>query len=102
MEVLKEEQIEFLYLLAYLYMQQTKFDLALQLFRILRLHTAKNMKIALALASCLQKAKRFEEALKVLSSINNFDESWANTPISNNLIMFLFNFTFDELIMLTP
>ncbi len=71
MEGLKEDQIEFLYLLAYLYMQQSKFDLALQLFRILRLHTAKNMKIALALASCLQKAKRFEEALKVLSSIDH-------------------------------
>ena len=71
MDGLKEEQIEFLYLLAYLYMQQTKFDLALQLFRILRLHTAKNMKIALALSSCLHKAKRFEEALKVLSSIDH-------------------------------
>ena len=71
MDSLKEEQIEFLYLLAYLYMQQSKFDLALQLFRILRLHTAKNMKIALALASCLHKAKRFEEALKVLTSIDH-------------------------------
>ena len=65
-----DQQIEFLYLLAYLYMQQSKYDLALQLFRILRLHTPENLKIALALASCLSKSKRSDEALKVLKSID--------------------------------
>ena len=73
MEGLKEEQVEFLYLLAYLYMQQCKYDMALQLFRILRLHIPENLKIALALASCLHKVKRFDEALKVLKSIEETD-----------------------------
>jgi len=65
-----DQQTEFLYLLAYLYMQQSKHDLALQLFRILRLHTPENLKIALALASCLNKSKHSDEALKVLKSID--------------------------------
>ena len=68
---IEEENADFLYLLAYLYMQQAKYNLALPLFRILRLHTAtSNIKIALALASCLHKAKHFDEALKVIDSID--------------------------------
>ncbi len=70
MDGLDEQKTEFLYLLAYLYMQQARYDMALQLFRILRLHTPDNIKVALALASCLNKAKRPEEALKVLKSID--------------------------------
>lgn len=70
MEVLNEVQSDFLYLLAYLYMQQGKYDMALQLFRILRLHEPANSKIALSLASCLHKAQHLDEALKVLKSIS--------------------------------
>lgn len=73
MEKLKESQVEFLYLLAYLYMQQCKYDMALQLFRILRLHIPENLKVALALTSCLHKVKRLDEALKVLKSIDEND-----------------------------
>ncbi len=70
MEELKEAQVEFLYLLAYLYMQQCKYDMALHLFRILRLHIPGNLKIALALTSCLHKVRRLDESLKVLKSID--------------------------------
>lgn len=52
-----------------MYLQQRKYDQALHLFRILRLHTSKNLKIALALSYCLLKARRLEEALKVLKTI---------------------------------
>lgn len=70
MEELKEAQVDFLYLLAYLYMQQCKHDMALHLFRILRLHIPENLKIALSLTSCLHKVHRLDEALKVLKSID--------------------------------
>lgn len=70
MEVLDQSQGEFLYLLAFLYMQQAKYEMALPLFRLLRLHTARDLKVALALASCLHQAKRQDEGLKVLQSIN--------------------------------
>jgi thioredoxin-like negative regulator of GroEL len=70
MAALTTEQTNFLYLLAYMYMQQSKYTQALQLFRILRLHTAENMQIALTLAFCLYKASRLEEATKVLNSLD--------------------------------
>lgn len=69
MESLSETQTRFLYLLAYLYMQQCKYDMALHLFRILRLHKPKDNKIALTLTVCLHKAQHLDEALKVLKSI---------------------------------
>ncbi len=70
MSVLTPEQGKFLYLLAYMYMQQNKYLQALQLFRILRLYIPDNMQIALALSFCLHKVQRSEEALKVLNSID--------------------------------
>lgn len=70
MGLLDKEQIDFLYLLAFLYIQQSKFQLALYLLRILRLHTANDAKITLALIDCLYKAKRCEEASKVMQSID--------------------------------
>lgn len=73
MENLGGAQTKFLYLLAYLYMQQCKYDMALHLFRILRLHNAKDNKIALALAVCLHRAQHLDEALKVLKSIPEKD-----------------------------
>jgi intergrase/recombinase len=70
MKTLTDEQKNFLYLLAYMYLQQSKHTQALHLLRILRLHTAADMKIALALAYCLYKGSRLEEALKVLNSLD--------------------------------
>ena len=73
MESLSEEQIKFLYLLAYLYMQQCKYDMALRLFRVLRLHNPKDNRIALTLTVCLHKAQHLDEAMKVLKSIPEKD-----------------------------
>jgi tetratricopeptide (TPR) repeat protein len=73
MESLSEAQTKFLYLLAYLYMQQCKYDMALRLFRVLRLHNPKDNKIALTLTTCLHKAQHLDEALKVLDSIPEKD-----------------------------
>lgn len=67
-----EEHRQFLHLLAYMYLQQSKHVQALALFRLLRLHVAKDVQIALSLAYCLHKTKRFEEALKVIETLNEF------------------------------
>ncbi len=90
MDGFDEQTTDFLYLLAYLYMQQSKYDIALQLFRILRLHAPENQKTALALASCLNKAKRPEEGLKVLKSLEeqklSFDQKIAYFYIMSKVL----------------
>lgn len=83
MESLSEAQIKFLYLLAYLYMQQCKYDMALRLFRVLRLHNPKDNRIALTLTVCLHKAQHLDEAMKVLKSIPAKD-----LTVDQNIVFF--------------
>lgn len=64
------EQKNFLHLLAYMYAQQAKYLQALMLFRLLRLHDPKNMQITLSLCFCLHNSGKFDEAIKVLDTID--------------------------------
>lgn len=68
----------FLHLLAYMYLQQAKYKEALALFRFLRLHFSEDNSIVLSLVYCLFQSKRFEEALRVLGSLNieNFSQEY--------------------------
>lgn len=68
--MLKDDQRDFLHLLAYMYAQQAKYLHALMLFRLLRLNEPKNMQITLSLCFCLHNAGKCEEAIKVLDTID--------------------------------
>ena len=70
MATLNEARSDFLYLLAILYMQQSKYNLALHLLRVLSVQHEKDTRIALALASCLYRTKRFKKAQSVLSELD--------------------------------
>lgn len=70
MSLLDKEHSEFLYLLAVLYIQQSKFNLALYLLRVLSVHHEKNVRISLALAVCLYRTKRFKKAQSVLAELD--------------------------------
>ena len=68
--MLNEQRSDFLYLLAILYMQQSKHNLALHLLRVLSVQHEKDTRIALALAVCLYRTKRFKKAQSVLSELD--------------------------------
>ena len=70
MATLDESRSDFLYLLAILYMQQSKHNLALHLLRVLSVQHEKDTRIALALASCLYRTKRLKKAQSVLSELD--------------------------------
>lgn len=70
MATLNEARSDFLYLLAILYMQQSKHNLALHLLRVLSIQHEKDTRIALALAACLYRTKRFKKAQSVLSELD--------------------------------
>ena len=70
MATLDEPRSDFLYLLAILYMQQSKHNLALHLLRVLSVQHEKDTRIALALAACLYRTKRFKKAQSVLSELD--------------------------------
>ena len=70
MATLDESRSDFLYLLAILYMQQSKHNLALHLLRVLSVQHEKDTRIALALAACLYRTKRFKKAQSVLSELD--------------------------------
>ncbi|MBP5191396.1 MAG: hypothetical protein J6Z25_02390 [Opitutales bacterium] len=70
MAVLSNQQSGFLYLLAILYMQQSKYNLALHLLRVLSIHHPMDAKIALALAFCLYRSKRFHKAQTVMLDLD--------------------------------
>ena len=70
MTMLDESRSDFLYLLAILYMQQSKHNLALHLLRVLSVQHEKDTRIALALATCLYRTKRFKKAQSILSELD--------------------------------
>lgn len=70
MATLNEARSDFLYLLAILYMQQSKYNFALHLLRVLSVQHEKDTRIALALATCLYRTKRFKKAQSVLSELD--------------------------------
>ena len=70
MTTLDESRSDFLYLLAILYMQQSKHNLALHLLRVLSVQHEKDTRIALALASCLYRTKRFKKAQSILAELD--------------------------------
>ena len=70
MATLNEARSDFLYLLAILYMQQSKYNFALHLLRVLSVQHEKDTRIALALAACLYRTKRFKKAQSVLSELD--------------------------------
>ena len=70
MTTLNEARSDFLYLLAILYMQQSKYNFALHLLRVLSVQHEKDTRIALALATCLYRTKRFKKAQSVLSELD--------------------------------
>lgn len=70
MTTLNEARSDFLYLLAILYMQQSKHNLALHLLRVLSVQHGKDTRIALALAACLYRTRRFKKAQSVLSELD--------------------------------
>ena len=70
MATLNEARSDFLYLLAILYMQQSKHNLALHLLRALYVQHEKDTRIALELAACLYHTKRFKKAQSVLSELD--------------------------------
>jgi predicted Zn-dependent protease len=70
MTTLDEPRSDFLYLLAILYMQQSKYNPALHLLRVLSIQHEKDTRIALALASCLYRTKRLKKAQSVLSELD--------------------------------